>query len=159
MREARHEVQAGQAAGDMRGVVAGADHDEIVPRDLLAVDPVAVERASHVVAIDKADARLDAATMMMVLHHVPEPERALAEVARVLAPGGLLILVDMLPHDREEYKQQMGHVWLGFSDDHLRRLLRLAGLGATITGALSEEGLDHYAVGMKDPEGNEFDIN
>ena len=36
---------------------------------------------------------------------------------------------------------------------------RLAGLGATITGALSNEGLDHYAVGMLDPEGNEFDIN
>jgi len=36
---------------------------------------------------------------------------------------------------------------------------RLADLGATITGAFSEEGLDHYAVGMKDPEGNEFDIN
>ena len=36
---------------------------------------------------------------------------------------------------------------------------RLAGLGATVTGALSKEGLDHYAVGMKDPEGNEFDIN
>ena len=36
---------------------------------------------------------------------------------------------------------------------------RLAALGATIFGALSEEGLDHYAVGMKDPEGNEFDIN
>ena len=36
---------------------------------------------------------------------------------------------------------------------------RLAGLGAIITGALPEEGMDHYAVGMKDPEGNEFDIN
>jgi hypothetical protein len=36
---------------------------------------------------------------------------------------------------------------------------RLAALGATNTGALSEEGLDHYAVGMQDPEGNEFDIN
>jgi hypothetical protein len=36
---------------------------------------------------------------------------------------------------------------------------RLAGLGATITGPLSEEMLDHYAVGMWDPEGNEFDIN
>jgi hypothetical protein len=36
---------------------------------------------------------------------------------------------------------------------------RLAALGATITGALGSEGLDHYAVGMKDPEGNEFDIN
>jgi hypothetical protein len=36
---------------------------------------------------------------------------------------------------------------------------RLAGLGATITRVLSEEGLDHYAVAMTDPEGNEFDIN
>jgi len=36
---------------------------------------------------------------------------------------------------------------------------RLADLGAVILGALSEEGLDHYAVAMKDPEGNEFDIN
>jgi hypothetical protein len=36
---------------------------------------------------------------------------------------------------------------------------RLAGLGATITCVMSREGLDHYAVGMKDPEGNEFDIN
>ena len=36
---------------------------------------------------------------------------------------------------------------------------RLAGLGATIVAPLSDEGLDHYAVAMKDPEGNEFDIN
>jgi ArsR family transcriptional regulator len=69
------------------------------------------------------DDRLDAATLMLVLHHVPEPERALAECARVLKPGGRLILVDMLPHDRESYRQQMGHVWLGFSDEQLRRML------------------------------------
>jgi hypothetical protein len=36
---------------------------------------------------------------------------------------------------------------------------RLARLGATITGPFTEQGMDHYAVGMKDPEGNEFDIN
>lgn len=36
---------------------------------------------------------------------------------------------------------------------------RLAGLGATISGPMSAEGVDHYAVGMRDPEGNEFDIN
>jgi Glyoxalase-like domain len=36
---------------------------------------------------------------------------------------------------------------------------RLAGLGATIIGALPEEGLDHDAVAMTDPEGNELDIN
>jgi Glyoxalase-like domain len=36
---------------------------------------------------------------------------------------------------------------------------RLTDLGATFTGALFVDGLDQYAVGMKDPEGNEFDIN
>ena len=36
---------------------------------------------------------------------------------------------------------------------------RLTDLGATFTGAMIADGLDHYAVGMKDPEGNEFDIN
>ena len=36
---------------------------------------------------------------------------------------------------------------------------RLADLGATITGALIADGIDHYAMGMRDPEGNEFDIN
>jgi len=36
---------------------------------------------------------------------------------------------------------------------------RLAGLGATIVARLGDEGLDHYGVAMKDPEGNEFDIN
>jgi ubiquinone/menaquinone biosynthesis C-methylase UbiE len=75
------------------------------------------------------DQRLDAATLMLVLHHVPEPLRALADVARVLKPGGRLLVVDMLPHDRESYRQQMGHVWLGFSEDHINRILGESGFG------------------------------
>jgi ArsR family transcriptional regulator len=77
------------------------------------------------------DAMLDAATMMLVLHYVSEPARALAEVWRVLKPGGRLILVDMLPHDRDSYRQQMGHVWLGFGEDQIRGLIEEAGFGKT----------------------------
>ena len=70
---------------------------------------------------------LDAATLLLVLHHVPDPGAALQEAARVLVPGGRLLICDMLPHDREEYRQQMGHVWLGFGEDQLRKLLAGAG--------------------------------
>jgi ArsR family transcriptional regulator len=84
-------------------------------------------RRGDLEALPIDDGRLDAATLMLVLHHVPEPERALADVARVLKPQGRAIIVDMLPHDRESYRQQMGHVWLGFSDEHVRRLFQEAG--------------------------------
>ena len=84
-------------------------------------------RRGELEALPIDDGRLDAATVMLVLHHVPEPERALAEIARVLKPQGRAVIVDMLPHDRESYRQQMGHVWLGFSDDHVRRLLQEGG--------------------------------
>jgi len=83
-------------------------------------------RRGELEALPIDDGRLSVATLMLVLHHVPEPSRALAEVARVLAPQGRAVIVDMLPHDRESYRQQMGHVWLGFSDEHVRRLFQEA---------------------------------
>jgi ArsR family transcriptional regulator len=96
------------------------------------------------------------ATLMLVLHHVPEPERALAEVARVLKPGGRAIIGDMLPHDRESYRQQMGHIWLGFSDEDVRRLMSDAGFGGIRVVTLAPNprakgpGL-FVAVGVKTP--------
>ncbi len=71
--------------------------------------------------------QLDIAIMALVLHHVPDPPLALAECARVLRRGGRLLIIDMLPHDRAEYQQQMGHVWLGFPEAQLRKLLGTAG--------------------------------
>lgn len=80
-------------------------------------------------ALPLEDASLDAATLMLVLHHVPTPAHAIAEAARVLKPNGRLLIVDMAPHEREEYRQEMGHVWLGFSDEQLTRWLQQAGFG------------------------------
>jgi ubiquinone/menaquinone biosynthesis C-methylase UbiE len=71
--------------------------------------------------------QMDAAVMSLVLHYIAEPQKALGEAARVLRPGGRLIVVDMMPHDREEYRQQMGHVWQGFSAEQMTEWLSVAG--------------------------------
>jgi len=92
-------------------------------RDLPNVDV----RRGELEALPIDEAELDAALMLLVLHHVPDPAAALGEAARTMKPGARLVLCDMLPHDREEYKKEMGHVWLGFADDQLRRLLTGAG--------------------------------
>ena len=84
-------------------------------------------RRGELEALPIGDGELDAAIMLLVLHHVPDPTAVLAEAARTLKPRGRFVLCDMLPHDHEEYKQQMGHVWLGFGEDQLRRLLGAAG--------------------------------
>ncbi len=96
-------------------------------------------RRGDLEALPIDDARLDAATVMLVLHHVADPGRALNEVARVLKPGGRLIVVDMLPHDRENYRQQMGHVWLGFSDDQMSRLFDEGGFAGVRVVALPSD--------------------
>lgn len=69
---------------------------------------------------------VDAATLMLVLHHLPSPAVALSEAARILKPGGRLLIVDMAPHEKDDYRQHMGHVWLGFSEDQMKKMLAAA---------------------------------
>lgn len=93
-------------------------------------------RRGSLEALPVADASLDAAVMVLVLHHLPAPVPALAEACRVLKPGARLLLVDMASHEREEYRQRMGHVWLGFSEDQLRRFVEQAGFPSLAMQAL-----------------------
>lgn len=76
------------------------------------------------------DSALDVAVLSLVLHFVVDPPAVLAEAARVLRPRGVLLIVDMQPHEREEYRATMGHVWLGFSAEQMSGWLTEAGFAA-----------------------------
>lgn len=72
--------------------------------------------------------RFDTVTVNMVLHYAETPAEVLGEAARVLKPGGRLLLVDFAPHELEELREQHAHRWLGFSQDEITRIVELAGL-------------------------------
>lgn len=102
--------------------------------------PANVElRQGTLEALPIGDAEVDLVLLVLVLHHVPDPARALAEAARILTPGGRLVVVDMQPHDREDYRQSMGHVWLGFGEPHILRLLQGARFEAARVVPLAPE--------------------
>ena len=93
-------------------------------------------RQGELESLPVGDSELHAAMLSLVLHYSPEPARALSEVARALRPGGRVLVVDMLPHDRVEYQQQMGHVWLGFSEQQISKFLTGAGFAHVRVRAL-----------------------
>jgi ArsR family transcriptional regulator len=84
-------------------------------KERLAEVPGIELREGDLEALPIPDGELDAAIISLVLHHSPDPRRVLAEAFRVLKVGGRLLLVDLAPHNQTEYRERMGHVWLGFS--------------------------------------------
>ena len=62
------------------------------------------------------DAGFDVAALQMVLHYAEDPAAALAEAARVLRPDGVLVVIDLAPHDRAALLDNQAHRWPGFDD-------------------------------------------
>ena len=87
-------------------------------------------RQADMYALPRADACTDTVVLHQVLHFADAPGAAVAEAARVLAPGGRLLIVDFAPHDREELRARHAHVRLGFDDAQVRGWLEAAGLSA-----------------------------
>ncbi len=105
-----------EAAHKRLGGVGGVTNVDFVKADLTA--------------LPLKDASVDAAVCVLVLHHAEEPVKLLAEARRVLKPNGVMLIVDMLEHDRRTYKHTMGHRWQGFSKPLMSKWLGGAGYRA-----------------------------
>lgn len=73
------------------------------------------------------DGSFDRVLLSHALHHAGDPLALLKEAKRLLAPGGLLWILDLAPHSEEWMRADQGDFWLGFSSEHLETLLREAG--------------------------------
>ena len=85
-------------------------------------------RQADLYALPMADAAADVAILHHVLHFAQQPGAAIAEAARVLRPGGRLLIADFAPHEREELRARDAHTRLGFSDDQVIGWFEAAGL-------------------------------
>jgi ubiquinone/menaquinone biosynthesis C-methylase UbiE len=74
----------------------------------------------------------DTVIIHQVLHYAQNPAAALAEAARLLGPGGRLLVVDFAPHEREELRDRDAHLRLGFADEAILKLMEEAGLDGRV---------------------------
>ncbi len=70
----------------------------------------------------------DVVLLQMVLHYAEDPDAALAEAARVLAPGGRLVVVDLAQHGRDDLAERLAHRWPGFGDTAMQAAFERVGL-------------------------------
>ncbi|PST22161.1 methyltransferase domain-containing protein [Mesorhizobium plurifarium] len=118
-------------------------------RDMLAVARSNLDRAG----ITKASIRhgdifnlpldgqsFDLVTIHQVLHYLEEPEAAIAEAARMLVPGGRLVIIDFAPHGLENLRDEHAHARLGFSHQTMGEWLQKANLSLEKTADLAPEG-------------------
>jgi ubiquinone/menaquinone biosynthesis C-methylase UbiE/DNA-binding transcriptional ArsR family regulator len=85
-------------------------------------------RNGRLEALPLDDAEIDVALLFLVLHYAVEPARVISEAVRVLKPGGRLLVLDMMPHDRQDLRLTMGHLWQGFDRASVADWMEAAGL-------------------------------
>ncbi|MBU3666111.1 MAG: metalloregulator ArsR/SmtB family transcription factor [Chthoniobacterales bacterium] len=82
---------------------------------------------------------VDLALFSQALHHAASPGKALSAAHRILKPGGRLLVLDLLSHSFEQARTLYAHVWLGFSEVELMRLIEKAGFKDVEVSVVSRE--------------------
>lgn len=133
-------VDIGTGTGRMIELFAGEAKEVIgIDRspDMLRLARVRLEKAGvegvqlrqgDMTALPLKDSCADTVILHLVLHYAPSPSIALAEAARLLRPGGRLLLVDFAAHEQDELRRVHGHQRLGFADDRIEGWFEDAGL-------------------------------
>jgi ArsR family transcriptional regulator len=127
-----------------------------VARDRLSSQANVDLRAGTIEALPIDDASVDAAVLFLVAHFIADPMAVMREVQRVLRPGGRVLIVDLVSHDRIEYVVQLGHVWQGFDGDQVKDWLTTAGFSSCRYRVLppdpSADGPPLFAAAARKPQ-------
>lgn len=133
---------AAAALADHVGRVVGVDSSPAMLRAarkrLAGRDNVELIRAD-LNALPLADASCQAALLLLVLTYLPEVQPALTEARRIIAPGGKLVIVDLLAHDRDDFRRQMRQQHMGFDPQQIRQWLARIGLSRVTCSAIAPQ--------------------
>ena len=96
-------------------------------------------RVGDLESLPIGDGEVDLAFFSQSLHHAQHPEKAVAEAARILRPGGRIAVLDLQRHQFEEAREMYADVWLGFTEVELQKFLKKAGFRAIYSSVVHRE--------------------
>lgn len=119
---------------------------------------IAELRQGDMYALPLESASADTVIIHQVLHYAQQPGAVVAEAARILAPGGRLLIVDFAPHEREELRSRDAHARLGFSDEAMLEWLGAAGLKGRVVEHLKGGELTVTIWAGDQPQGKRLKV-
>jgi ArsR family transcriptional regulator len=97
-------------------------------------------------------ATADVALLALILAYTTDPAAVLAEVRRILKPGGVVLIIDLQPHEVELFREKLNHRWMGFSQEQMTQWLQAAGFAAIRWHPLSTRQGRSKESGMPVPD-------